>query len=472
MSGYLPETAAAAAEQAAPTGTARLVGAAAAVGVAIAVVVLVADARIAIVAAALLVALVVGLRYPFAAVLMYMAAATIHPEELGVAPVFLHLQRIFAALSVVALVLPQIARRTWQPWHWERTDGWLLALGAAACAAVPLSVSRPWALNGCYELAKLAFLYATIRYTATSVPRLRSTVWVMLLVTAFAAVMAIRAEAMGHFYVGEHGVARAEGPTSTTGDPNAFAYAVVAALPFALLLVGAERRLLPRVMYLALVPLFLYAIALTGARGAVVMLLAVLVLIVLQSRRRALALTLAAASLAVAWSATPPDLKQRYLTLRTYQQEATYQGRVNNLKLGLRMLRDRPLTGYGVTCFRIARVEEYDGQWSDAHNLLAQVAGETGVLGLAAFTLFLATTFATAWRARRTLKDLGDAAGAQEQWLERLATAVLILLVGLLVQGLGSHNLLRWHFYYGAALAANCWALARAAQARAAEGIT
>jgi O-antigen ligase len=435
----------------------------AAAAVALGVAVLFADSRIVIAAAAMVVALIVAFRYPFVAVLLYFVASAVRPEELGLAPVFLHVERIFGILCLAALVLPQAARRTWQRWQWETVDWSVAAFGAAACLSVPLSVSRPWALQGCYELAKLAFLYVAVRSTATTAPRLRAVVWTMLLVSAFSAIVSLVARTQGQVYIGEHGVIRILGPTSVTGSPDALGNALVDVLPFAVLLVGVERRLSTKVLCLGMAALFLYATALTGTRGAVVSLAVVLLIIVAQLRYRFLALGLAVAAVAVTWQVVPPDLKARYATLRTYQQEATYQGRVENLRIGLRMLRDHPLTGAGIHCFMIARVEEYDHRWSDAHNLLAQVAGETGILGLGAFTFFIAGTFLASRRARQFLGRLG-AGDPAHVWLDRMCAATTLMLIALLVQGLGSHSMLRWQFYLGAALIVQAMRLARDAQ--------
>ena len=452
-----------AADQRQRVAQAFLIAAGAAAGVAVALAVLLADNRIVIAVAVILAGLVVGLWRPFVAVLLYVAIAIIRPDELRLLPVFLHLERISAIFCVAALMLPQIARHTWQPWRWQRSDWSLIALLAAACWAVPASVSRPWALNGVYEVAKLGFLYAVVRYASTSVPRLRAIVWVMLLATAFAAVMSLHGLVEGRVYIGEHGVLRALGPTSTTGfgDPDVLGNSLVAMLPFALLLIAPQVGALPKLVHLSLIPLFLYAVALTGTRTAAVSMAAVVVVIIAQSRRRFLSLGLAAIAASLLWSVTPQDLRERYMTLRSYREEATYQGRVNNVRLACQMLRDRPATGCGVTCFRIARVEEYDGQWSDAHNLFGQVGSESGVPGLAAFTFFLVATFTSAWRARRTLRQLGAGAGPDYVWLARMSAAAIIMFIALLVQGLGSHNFLGWQFYVGSALIANSLMLAR-----------
>lgn len=425
------------------------------------------DPRLLMVGAAILVALVVGIRYPFAAVLAYTLVAVMRPEEMGLAPIPLHLERIVAVVCIASLVLPHIARRTRIQWRWQSLDRSLIFLGIAACASVPLSVSRPWALGGCYEIAKLVFLYGIIRYTAITMPRMRAVVfWAILSTAFFSAAMALIARNLGDVYVGEYGVVRALGPTSSTGDPNSLANTLVLTVPFAILLAGTARSAPKKALYAALAAFLIYVTAFTGARGAAISLVIVVVLAAMHLRYRALAIGVIAIIAGLVWFTMPQDLQARYLTMQTYSSEYTYQSRVRNLQFGLEMLLDRPLFGYGITCYRIARVEEYDGRWIDAHNLVAQVSGETGLLGLAAFGYFLVMSFLSVRRARRALAGIDLQADPASLWLFRLCAALEIMLIGLLVQGLGSHNMLRWHFYLGAALAANCLFLARAAAER------
>jgi len=162
-----------------------------------------------------------------------------------------------------------------------------------------------------------------------------------------------------------------------------------------------------------------------------------------------------AVALVVLWAALPPDLKHRYLTLRQYQQEATYQTRLHWTKLAFRMLRDRPLTGVGLGQFMVARVEEYDGVWMNPHNVYAQVAGEMGLIGLVTFGIFIVSAFATCQSARRLLPR-AESSAQDRVWLDHVCLGIMIMLGTLLVQGLGGHNFGRWNYYLGAAMATSC----------------
>jgi len=162
-----------------------------------------------------------------------------------------------------------------------------------------------------------------------------------------------------------------------------------------------------------------------------------------------------AVALVVLWAALPPDLKHRYLTLRQYQQEATYQTRLDWTKLAFRMLRDHPLTGIGLGQFMVARVEQYDRIWMDPHNVYAEVASEMGLIGLATFGLFVVSVFATC-RSVRKLLPRAEVGAPDRLWLDHVCLGIIVMLVALLVQGLGGHNFGRWNYYLGAAVATSC----------------
>jgi O-antigen ligase len=412
--------------------------------------VLLTDWRIIALAFAALVLALIVFRLPFLGVVIYLMIAIIRPEELGLTPVVLRLQLVFALVCAAALALPGLLRGDWERWRWLGTDKALAALCAAACLSVPLAVSRPGAATACYELGKTIFAYVIIRQTATSLKRLRSVVWVIVVATAI-----LGSFAVGRVGRGEGGVMRAMGRTSTAGDANTLANTMVSGLPLTILLLTAERSPIAKTLLGGMAALDLFIAFRTGSRTGIVSLAVVVVFLIVVSRRRVVATVLLAAALVVLWAGLPPDLKYRYLTLRQYQQEATYQTRRDWTKLAFRMLRDRPLTGVGLGQFMVARVEEYDGIWMNPHNVYAEVASEMGLIGLATFGLFVLSVFVTCRSVRRLLPnvELGD---QDRLWFDRVCLGITIMLGALLVQGLGGHNFGRWNYYLGAAVATSC----------------
>ncbi|MFB3880122.1 MAG: O-antigen ligase family protein [Armatimonadota bacterium] len=438
-----------------------------AAGLALAAAVLAADWRIVALAfAAVLLALAV-LRFPFFGVVFYLLLAIIHPEELGLAPVVLRLQLVFALICATVYALPGLLRGYWRRWEWLGTDKPLAFLCIAACLSVPLSVSRPGSATACYELGKLVFAYIIVRQTVASFPRLRAVVWVIVLATAVQGALAI-----GHTGVGEGGVIRQAGATSTAGDPNALANAMVCGLPLMVLLVGAEGGFVVKALLVGMAGLDLFIAFRTGSRTGIVSLAVVVLFLVSISKRKVITAVALAATVVVLWVMLPPDLKHRYETIRTYQQEATYQTRRDWTKLAFRMMRDHPITGVGLGQFMVARVEQYDGIWMQPHNVYAEVAGEMGFIGLAAYLVFVVSVFSVCRSVRRQLPHL-DISDRERRWLDAVCLGTMVMFAALLVQGLGGHNFFRWNYYLGAAVATACLQWVRAARqndSRAAEG--
>lgn len=421
-------------------------------GLALGVGLLTADWRILGVGLAALLLVMLCLRVPFLAVIVYLLIATLRPEELGLSPVTFRLQLVFALVCLMAVELPRLMRNDTSRWGWAGTDRSLAFLMAATWLSIPLSVSRTESAFACYELAKTLFAYYLVRRTASTPERIRVVGWAVIASTTITAALALHG---GNTSIGEHNIARAQGLTSVAGDPDTLANGLVAGLPFIVVFAVHQQGWTARLLLSAAGLLCLYETAQSGTRSAAVSLLAVVILLVLTSNRRVISLLALGIAMLFCWTTLPQAMKDRYATLQDYQHEGTYQTRRANVDLSLRMLAQHPLTGVGYEQFMIARAEEYDHVWLQPHNVYAQVAAEMGLIGIVAFAAFIISLARTA-RAALTALTQGRLITRHRQWLRCTCSAVLVTLVALLVQGLASHNLGRWNYYLAAALATNC----------------
>ena len=112
------------------------------------------------------------------------------------------------------------------------------------------------------------------------------------------------------------------------------------------------------------------------------------------------------------------------------------------------MFLDHPLMGVGAGNFPTAWALLYSGEgprvWMQPHNMLGQLLGELGFLGLMAFVFFLFITFKEIFRTRRNIE--------KGTWLYHFSKAVEVSLLLLLISGLFGHNLYRYSWYFLAAL--------------------
>ncbi len=221
---------------------------------------------------------------------------------------------------------------------------------------------------------------------------------------------------------------RAHGPMD---DANDFAFYLVCALPFALLLwrEGGRRRWLGA---LAIV-LLAVGIAATFSRGAMLgvaaMLVVALVLGLVRWRDVGLGLAAVAVALGVV-AVSAPDLVERSLAEKEFVADSNVESRYTSWTLAAEMTVDHPFLGTGPGGFR-TEFAAYDlGRSSNpvhldvVHQMYLDVSSELGLLGLAAFVGLLGAGAIGAWRGRSSSEPGADPG---------LATAVCVALVGTLV---------------------------------------
>jgi len=143
----------------------------------------------------------------------------------------------------------------------------------------------------------------------------------------------------------------------------------------------------------------------------------------------------------------PSALTQRFSSITDYFRvfdvrhvEATDANfavveRMAHWQAGWGMFRDRPWLGWGVGNYTAAYPRYSLAGWQEAlghaHNVPLNVAAETGLVGLAAYLLFLAAALWTCWRAAQSAALRRDA----------VARAIALGVLGVLVAKL-SHEML------------------------------
>jgi O-antigen ligase len=208
----------------------------------------------------------------------------------------------------------------------------------------------------------------------------------------------------------------------------------------------------------------------------------------LRSRQKLLVAAGVVVIVAAVWLAMPLQYKDRFITTfdleRNPSAAESARGRITGLKVGAEMFFDRPLLGVGIGNFSAAHAMLYSPSgsrsWLQAHNLLAQVAGETGLLGVIAFAGFVIASMRLAGRLSSTPRSalpgwahgLPVNAGAQQlpgsvsligsddsSFVSSTARAALACIWLLLFLGLFAHNLLRFNWYLNAGLISACGAM-------------
>jgi putative inorganic carbon (HCO3(-)) transporter len=288
--------------------------------------------------------------------------------------------------------------------------------------------------NTTADFAKVVLIYVVIENTVTSESRLNK----ILLTMVFCSLM----PALGVIYNYTHGVL-VEGSRGAWkglfGNPNEAAYGLVVLQPLALLLANRARWRL-RLLLWGVIALDLLAILLTFSRGGLIGLFAVFGLAGWKQKSAAIRMIMIVGlfgAIVVAglyWGRSKASF-------RNISEDTTYNQRITTIKAGIRMFEAHPLLGVGPGCsvvgypIYVPPEDHCNCQLQlVVHNTFIQILSETGILGFAAFMLFLGRSLLDVWRLERSA-------------LSRHAAALNVALCGYIVCSLSGGFGFSWWPY-------------------------
>jgi O-antigen ligase len=249
------------------------------------------------------------------------------------------------------------------------------------------------------------------------------------------------------------GITRMIGVDTSYGDPNAFAYTLLTALPLTMPFWAEKGTGLRRSLLIGYTGLLVLCILLTGSRAAFVGLCFFGLLAILTSggSRKGVLLLSAAGVLAVA-TALPGPLQERFLTIldASYGPQNAQQsagGRIAGLLAGVELWKQSPLLGFGPIAF----FTKATGSDIEAHNLYGQLLSELGSLGAVAFAGVIYCFWRNGAEARRFFRKNP---GAPCGFAFHVVRAVGITILVMLLMGWAGHNLYRYKWLWMAAFQA------------------
>lgn len=189
-----------------------------------------------------------------------------------------------------------------------------------------------------------------------------------------------------------------------TYDPNDLALILVMSLPLMYYLMEIESGW-RRSTLLGMIVTVLFAIPLTGSRGGILALVAVLAAVILKrGLRRSIWLVIALLLLAVVVVAyTPAEHLERFRTIGEVHEDynmSAQGGRIEIWKRSLPLIMAHPLLGSGGGSFMVAEGTTHEfGKWSAAHNSFIQIAVELGIIALIFHVLLIRQMFIVARKA-------------------------------------------------------------------------
>ncbi|MCH8505575.1 MAG: O-antigen ligase family protein [Ectothiorhodospiraceae bacterium] len=240
-------------------------------------------------------------------------------------------------------------------------------------------------------------------------------------------------------------------------NANGLGFLIVSTLAFLHFLMFRSPSRLIRWLYLALVPLLMYALVLTSSRGALLTLLVLAWFVFWDSRNKFVLVTVVAISLVVGWSQMSDFHKERYLSLISddTSMSGTRQGRIDGLSVEFRLGLKKPIFGHGLGTTSEAKVNQLGQRREAAHNLYAELLIEIGFIGA---LIFLAYLFSLHKMLRQNLRRFREVFGKNvplSDFHYRLNHALFVVFWVYAVYSINYYGLSQdyWYVYGGLCIA-------------------
>jgi O-antigen ligase/polysaccharide polymerase Wzy-like membrane protein len=378
----------------------------------------------------------------YSGLLAFTAVLLLRPQDHVPALEPLHLAEIFAIVGIGPMILHRLSH----PLPGFRINVETVALFVLTGIMVATAPFSIWPGGAISEVTnsylKIVVVFVLMMNVLTTTARLERLMWLIVVCTGAIAGLSVFNYFRGYNLV-EGG--RLAGPVGGIfGNPNDLAMNMTAFLPATIVIAlsgrqGTGRRLVAA----AAATLMLATIVFTKSRGVgTITIIAVL----------------------VATPFVPDSFWARMVSIVDEEADKQFTGsreaRQNVMQEGIDAFLEHPLTGVGVGQFKNYNPPERKERWIETHNVLIQVAAETGLFGLLAFSFLIvaaaAAAVTTQRRVRRALA-LGRSARNQDPYDDARALGEHMLgmsagLIGWFVCAMFASVAYNWTFYYLLAL--------------------
>jgi O-antigen ligase len=388
-----------------------------------------------------------GISKPFFGLLGLLIVYVVQPGEIYPTLAPLHLERVLALFVLASfffhgnkLKFPPVTR-------------WFLAFYGAMLVSIPLAYWSGNSIQFCIQFGEIVVFHLLIVALLTTQERIRGFLLTFVALTGWLA-----GTSMFLYFSGVRiftmGIDRAEGMTSSGGDPNSLGLTLVSAMPIEFLFMLKGNSKWTKLFAFSVFILSVVTIVSTGSRTSAFAFIFFLLLVVFADWKKRLKYIPILVVLApLIWIVIPQQYKARYETVDNLKDDDSYQNRILSWKGGVQMFLSNPLTGVGPDNYTDANGEKYwpakPRHWLNAHNLFFKLIGELGMVGVITFVGYLVVVFRTnahilrEWRSRA-----GDIVARKYPLYCNIA--LVILLFG----GYSGHNLYRNTWYILGAITA------------------
>src|SRR6266853_102172 len=401
----------------------------------------------------------------YTGLLAFTAVLLLRPQDHLAALEPLHLAEVFAVIGIGPMILHRLSH----PLPGFRVNVETVALlvfGGVMLATAPFSI---WPGGSIDEVInsylKIVIVFVLMMNVLTTPERLGRLMWLIVLCTGVIAGLSVANYARGINLV-EGG--RLAGPVGGIfGNPNDLAMNMVSFLPAAIVIALSRRQPAGRrAVAVVIAALMVATIVFTKSRGGALGIVAALAAVALFGRwmRRGIgAITIVAVLVSMPF--LPDSFWARMVSIVDEEQDKQFTGsreaRQTVMQEGIDAFLEHPLTGVGVGQFKNYNPPERKERWLETHNVLIQVAAETGFFGLIAFSFLIiaaaAAAIATQRRVRYAMNRGDDTAGMLGEHVLGISAG----LIGWFVCAMFASVAYNWTFYYLLALVVAARELAR-----------
>lgn len=344
----------------------------------------------------------------YTGLLAFTAVLLLRPQEQFPVLAPFRLAEVCALLGILPMLVHRLTHRL--PAFRVTAETLALAVFAAVIiATVPFSIWPGGAMSVFLDvIVKVMIVFILMMNTLTTPRRIEQITWLFLASVGFIAGRAVFDYVRGVNLVEGN---RLAGPVGGIfGNPNDLALNMVAVLPLAIMFALSTRTsTLKRLFAAGLVALLTATVIFTKSRSGVMGLVVMMATMVLLTRtiRPMFGVAVIAAALATT-PFLPSTFVSRMTSIFDESQDAreftgSREARTTVMREGLMVFAERPLTGVGAGQFKNYNFEGRQERWRESHNVLIQVAAETGIVGLLAFVFLIFRGITTALWLRRTL---------------------------------------------------------------------
>lgn len=211
---------------------------------------------------------------------------------------------------------------------------------------------------------------------------------------------------------------------SSLEDNNAMGLALNMILPMALFLSRTEKLRRDRVAFFGIFLFCMFGVLLTYSRGGMLGLATILTMLFYRARRNVGLVVVLIGILLATLSFLPSAWFERMNTLKTIEEDASAQSRLQTWGFAWELAAQRPFTGGGFEGFRANPSNQ------NPHSIYFGILGEQGFIAFGIFVTLLAVCYAGLGALRKRTR--GEPA---LEWYGELASMLRVSLAGFMVSG-------------------------------------